>query len=73
MFKESSELNRRQFVKGVTLASISVSGIVDLSAQEALNTFDKSSVLSGEEFFLDPVLHPFKARKGLVFILVNIM
>ncbi|MDA3907750.1 MAG: copper resistance system multicopper oxidase [Sulfurimonas sp.] len=53
MIFDTSKLNRRQFVKGIALSSVAVSGIVDLSAKEKIYDFDKSPVLSGEEFFLN--------------------
>ncbi|WP_373036217.1 copper resistance system multicopper oxidase [Sulfurimonas sp.] len=53
MTEHASNFNRRQFVKGVALASVAASGIVDLSAKETPQDFDKSRVLSGDEFFLN--------------------
>lgn len=52
MIKHISKFSRRQFVKGVALASVAASGIVDLSAKDNTHDFDKSRVLSGDEIFL---------------------
>ncbi|MCD6260117.1 MAG: copper resistance system multicopper oxidase [Helicobacteraceae bacterium] len=58
MITHISKLSRRQFIKGVALASVAVSGIVDLHAKDEVRDFDKSRVLSGDEIFLDIAYTP---------------
>ncbi len=53
MNSENSAYSRRQFVKGFAVASVLASGLVDLQAQEVKHDFDRTPVLSGNEFFLN--------------------
>ena len=53
MSKEKIRISRRQFVKGAITTSLVASGAVNLNAQENKQTYDTSSVLRGNEFFLN--------------------
>lgn len=53
MNSENSVHSRRQFVKGLAVASVVASGLVDLQAQELKHDFDRTPVLRGNEFFLN--------------------
>jgi CopA family copper-resistance protein len=53
MIQNNSKITRRQFVQGIAVSSIAASSILDLSAQETNLSFNKSTILTGDEFFLN--------------------
>ncbi|MCF6309216.1 MAG: copper resistance system multicopper oxidase [Sulfurimonas sp.] len=53
MIQNNSKITRRQFVKGIAVSSIVASNLINLSAQETNLLFDKNTVLTGDEFFLN--------------------
>ncbi|HUH42173.1 MAG TPA: copper resistance system multicopper oxidase [Sulfurimonas sp.] len=58
MILNNPKITRRQFVKGIAISSIVASNLLDLSAQETNLSFDKSTILSGDEFFLNIISTP---------------
>jgi len=56
MNTNQSLLPRRQFVKGVALASVAASGLLNLQSDETQYKFDNSQILKGNEFFLNIAL-----------------